>query len=405
MEIWQGWNRGELQIHFIHTGAAESILFILPDGTTILNDCGDYPAITRWEYAVPIVPGPHRLAGDWIARYVKRVLPKDAPTRNGRPLIDYMLISHFHCDHCGTMEWQCIKDDGDILPNCYRSGYALAAEQLAFDTAIDRDWQDPKERISYCQPPIKDHLYRIYKALQKRDGLKNEKFRLGADDQLVLRHAPDDFHDFRIKNIIANGRVVKKDGGIKDIYEMEAKKGKPLNENGLSLGFILTYGDFTFFSGGDFDTEPITGPDGNELNIDNALADELYPVDVAKINHHGFRNMQDKLVKALAARVWTVNVTNTREVSEDALQRICDRKNYAGPRTVFPTVFADCRVAQAQGKPYLADIAPETFGKGCHVVFTVPQGGKTYSVTCIDAVDEDMRIKGEYHFTSRTKTT
>ena len=31
---WQKWRKGELQIHFIHTGVAESILFIFPDGTT-----------------------------------------------------------------------------------------------------------------------------------------------------------------------------------------------------------------------------------------------------------------------------------------------------------------------------------------------------------------------------------
>ena len=399
--IWQGWQRGELQIHFIHTGVAESILFIFPDGTTVLNDCGDYPALTRWQYAVPVVPGPERLAGDWIARYVERVLPENAPRRNGKPLIDYMYLSHFHCDHCGTPYWQCIKDDGDRLPNCYRSGYGLAAETLAFDTAIDRDWPGTNERKSNEIELYHDHMHRIYTALRMRDGLKNEKFRLGADDQFVLRYLPGEFPDFKVQNIIANGRVFCKDDSIKDVYAEEAKINDRFNENGMSTGFILTYGNFKFFTGGDWD-DTITGIGGSKLKLDDALAAELPAVDVAKINHHGFRNMSDKIVSALAARVWVANISNTREVSEDALERICNRNNYPGKRTLFPCVFADSRVETAQGKEYLSDIAPETFGKGCHVVITVPPGGEEYRVSCIDAADESMKIKGEYKFISQS---
>ena len=397
---WGGWEEGELQIHFIHTGVAEAILFIFPDGTTMLDDCGDYPAITRWQYAVPVVPGPHRLAGDWVARYAQRVLPKDVSRREGRPVIDYMYISHYHCDHCGTPLWQCIKDDGHRLPGCNRSGFALAAEELSFDIAIDRDWPGNSGRVSHELEMYHQHVHSMYKALQVRDGLKNEAFRLGELNQIRMRRAAENYPDFSILNIIANGRILCKDGSIKDIYEEEAKRSQFVNENGMSTGFILRYGDFSFYTGGDFDAEPITGPDGEKLNIEDALAEEMPKVNVAKINHHGFRNMTDKLVAALAARVWVVNVSNTREVSEDTLMRICNRGNYAGPRTVFPCVFADARVAQAQGKDYLQDIAPETFGKGCHVIITVPPGGKSYSVCCLDASDEEMNIKGQYQFLS-----
>ena len=399
-KVWKKWRKGELQIHFIHTGAAESILFIFPDGTTMLNDCGDYPALTRWQYAVPVVPGPERLAGDWIARYVQRVLPENPPMRNGKPLIDYMYLSHFHCDHCGTPHWQCIKDDGDRLTDCFRSGYALAAESLAFDTAVDRDWPGTDERVSQDIERCHEHMHRIYKALRIRDGLKNEKFRLGADDQFVLRYFPAEYPDFRVLNLIANGRIFSKDGSVKDAYAHEAKLTDHFNENGMSCGFILTYGKFKFFTGGDWD-DHIAGEDGAKINLDDVLADELSPVDVAKINHHGFRNMSNRIVAALAAKVWVANISNTREVSEDALERICSRDNYPEDRMVFPCVFADSRVQTAQGKSYLQDIAPETFGKGCHIVITVPPGGSRYTVTCIDAVDEAMRIKGEYSFSTR----
>ena len=170
----------------------------------------------------------------------------------------------------------------------------------------------------------------------------------------------------------------------------------------MSTGFILTYGDFRFFTGGDWDDAPIASTDGGKLDTDDALSEELCRVDVAKINHHGFRNMSDKLAAALAARVWVANISNTREVSEDALERICSQTNYPGKRTVFPCVFADSRVEAAQGKDYLQYIAPETFGKGCHVVISVPQNSKEYRVTCIEAADESMTIKGEYSFTCQS---
>ena len=36
------WKPGEFQVHFIYTGVAESMFWILPDGTTMLLDCGDH---------------------------------------------------------------------------------------------------------------------------------------------------------------------------------------------------------------------------------------------------------------------------------------------------------------------------------------------------------------------------
>jgi len=42
-----GWIKGHFQIHFIYTGASESVFLIFPDGTTMLIDCGDFDAASR----------------------------------------------------------------------------------------------------------------------------------------------------------------------------------------------------------------------------------------------------------------------------------------------------------------------------------------------------------------------
>ena len=88
------WRPGEFQVHFIYTGVAESLFWIMPDGTTMLLDCGDHPAWTRGKKAVWILPNGKRYAGEWIARYVERVNPAGTA-------VDYLMISHHHADHGG----------------------------------------------------------------------------------------------------------------------------------------------------------------------------------------------------------------------------------------------------------------------------------------------------------------
>ena len=70
-----GWKKGHFQIHFIYTGASESMFLIFPDGTTMLLDCGDFDAASRGDLALPLLPDGSLHAGEWIARYVKRVNP------------------------------------------------------------------------------------------------------------------------------------------------------------------------------------------------------------------------------------------------------------------------------------------------------------------------------------------
>ena len=232
------WKEGEFQTHFIHTGVGEGIFLIFPDGTTMLLDCGDQAAVTRRELAVPIVPGPERLAGEWIARYIARVAPKSLSTRNGLPLLDYMMLTHYHNDHAGSTKWQSIYPDGKGLPNCCRSGFELVAEHFAFDTALDRAFPDFQDRCDNVAADLDalEHIQRLYQALQERDGLRLETFRLGNNGQVAMRHRPADYPDFSVTNITGNGRILCQDGGIRDLYAERVKMPEKVNENGMSLG-------------------------------------------------------------------------------------------------------------------------------------------------------------------------
>ena len=390
-KTWPGWSKGHFQLHAIHTGVSESMLLIYPDGTTMLLDCGDHPAVNRGKYAVPVLPNAERHAGEWIARYVRRVNPR-------KTHVDYMVTSHFHSDHTGCMQWHAGLRDFTPL-----SGFAQAAEWLTFGKAVDRGWPRYDDPIPFDDNEkygSRELMVRLYHDLQKRDGLKVEKFRLGATDQFAPVYEPSACPGFEILNICANGKLVRKDGSVRDLYAARIARDRPqwLNENAMSLGMVLTYGRFRLFTAGDF-SDGWKEPDGSEFQIEDALAEVVPPVDVAKINHHGWRSTTEKLAAALSPRVWISCVWDQLHQTKDTMERI--ERAYPGERLICPTVFSNDRRWENRDASWLKDIAEET-RTGVHVVIDVPPGGETYSVTFLDAADEDMRVTGVRRFASRS---
>ncbi len=386
-KAWKGWKPGEFQVHFIYTGVAESMFLIFPDSTTMLLDCGDHAAVTRLELAVPVLPSPARLAGDWIGRYVRRVNP------NGDK-VDYMVVSHFHQDHVGTPCWQSrrVLKGGDEHTGCYRSGFGLAIEHLHFRKAVDRGWPDYDDPIKFVDSEWKplEHMKRIYAYLAKRDGLKVEKFRLGATDQFVPLRDPSAAAGFSVRNICANGRISYPDGRIRDICaENGVYENFPSHsyiENMMSLGMVFSYGKFRFYTAGDFSG-------GRKYSgVEKAIGAAAGRVDVAKINHHGHHSMPFECVRDLAARVYVACIWDQLHVTDDTMTRLCDRGAYPGDRLVCPGVMPVERRRVEGTRAWMKDV-PEAVYEGAHVVLSVPPGGERYSLAFLDARDENMTVK------------
>ena len=371
------WKAGEFQIHFIYTGVAESQFWIMPDGTTMLLDCGDHPAYTRGKKALWLLPNGKRHAGEWIARYVVRVNPAKAD-------VDYMMISHHHADHAGTEGW---------------GGFIQAADTLKFRRGFDRGWPDFNEPIpnERCDGASYQHTRKTLVHLIERDGLEMEKFRVGAVNQIALLRNAADYPSFRVTNITGNGMILCRDGSIRDLY-VEKHGAKHLNENAMSLGLMVQYGAFRYYTAGDF-FDRFHLKDRSVCNIEEELAKEVDPVDVAKVNHHGHHSMSLPLVAALKARVWTACVWDTLHVTSDTLERLSSREAYSGQRLIAPGLFSPMRRLEDMGKPFMSDIAPESFDAG-HIVVTVSSGGGSYSVAYVTADDESMRVTGAYDFKS-----
>ena len=398
------WRRGHFQVHFIHTGVGESVFMVFPDSTTMLLDCGDQAAMTRLGLAVPVVPDASRLAGDWIARYVLRVNP------NG-DRVDYIESSHLHADHIGTPTWQSHAPPWDYLGSrgrnrgnwdyC-RSGFGLAAEHLRFGKAIDRGYPDYPDPVRFADGPDMElrHLSSIYRWLAKRDGLTVEAARLGDSTQIRPLRDPASVRDFRVDVFAANGRILRKDGTVHDCYAgIDRSAVGRVNENGVSIGHVFTYGKFRFYTAGDLcDNGRYKGMSA-PANVELEAAKALGHVSVAKTNHHAhYNSMPRELVAALSPQVWVTCAWDVLHAVRPVMRVLSDRSVYPGDRLNVPTVLPDCRLREDRDEPWLNDVPAEVRGKGAHVVVDVPPGGETYSLTFVDPTDEEMRVLGRRSF-------
>lgn len=386
---WPGWEEGQFQIHFIYTGVAESMFLIFPDGTTMLLDCGDFDALARGDKAVPILPGPERHAGEWIARYVTRVNPKVTD-------VDYMLLTHYHNDHAGSDRFYAEKQirDGEEYP---LSGFSQAAEILNFRKAIDRCYPERPDALQYADPDTVDLMRRFYAYMQKHRGMQVETFRLGATDQIVPLNRPDKYPSFHVRNICANGCIAYPDGRIKDLFQACNAAGKPVrNENAMSLGMVFSYGPFRFYTAGDFSAR-FREPDGTQRFIEDDMADVCGHVNVAKVNHHGHNSMSRKLVAALSPQVWVSCVWDQLHNLPGTMELLSDRSIYPGSRIICPTIMPAERRAADGDSAWMKDVAPEAF-EGGHVVVNVEKGGSRYSVAWLTAADESMTVRSVRRF-------
>ena len=387
------WKSGEFQIHFIHTGVGEAQFLIFPDGTTMLLDCPGNPAVNLGRVGVPVLPSARLHAGEWVARYVERVNPNKTD-------VDYMVVSHFHQDHGGGVSYHkgVTKWKGGEY---YRSGFALAAERLKFRKAIDRTGPTFDDFMKdYSQPgATMKNLEQLYRHLMERDGVVLKKFRLGTTDRVVPLRDASRCDGFSVFNVLGNGMVAKGDGGTVDLFNGNYDNLKTMHgfENPLSTGYVFRYGAFSYGTFGDFNARASDGK-----LVEKKAAPFMPHVTVAKMNHHGCGGSHPKVwVEALSPKAWIGAIWHQHHVDPYTLAKMADETCYKGERMLCPTVFpAERRCAAIlKNEPWLPLVASASF-RGGHVVVTVPPGGKTFTVSYVDAGDEKMNVESEKQMVS-----
>ena len=239
------WSEGYLDIHFINTGRGECCYYILPDGTTLLVDAGELP-LNYGDGPCPQRPNSVIRPYETYAKYIKHFMPQ------GNSAIDYCAPSHFHIDHIGS------KDAAtETSPVGYRkSGLLALFDLVAYKHILDNAYPGYKE--DSVTPALDGELAEDWGKFVTW-GVKEGKF-TGArftpgEEQIVLLNKRDNYKNFKVFNICANGRIWQKnDDGSSYVKKITLD---PANGNNpSSCGFHLSYGNFDYIACGDLTSGP-----------------------------------------------------------------------------------------------------------------------------------------------------
>ena len=355
------WEEGYLDIHSINSGRGECTFYILPDGTTMLVDAGEfhtsgakYPMV---EQKPDTLTRPYKV----YSTYIQNILPCSDS-------IHYALATHYHMDHIGRMESDyAVSDSGYVL-----TGMMALYDEIPYRTLVDRSWPEYEDRKE------QKNWERFARSMSERDGMKVEKFDLGSDSQFVLVNHPEKYPDFKILNYHVNG-LVWNNGEVMDCW-----KGKPAKENGASAGFLLSYGKFDWFTGGDA---------GNNGKVEKPTARAIgRQIEAMKGHHHmSWHTMSAQMLEILRPQVVVNQSFYAHQPWPETMKDVLSVGMPEGQtRDVFLTNLHD--------STYVKE--PETLAKvkayRGHVVIRVLPGGDSFYVYMLNDNDLKFNVKAVY---------
>ena len=257
------------------------------------------------------MPDATRTPGAWIATYVKERM-----RATGRSGLDAVALTHLHDDHI--------------------AGLADVTARLPVARLLDRTWPD------YGYPPSEGPAPARYEAFV-RDwtgrGGRMEALKVGTTSQLLPDESRTD-GSFFIRTIAAGGRVWTGEGSVtRDVFPPRASLVRPdwPNENACSAAFLIRYGRFRYFHGGDL-TDWADAGMRPWMNALTPAAQACGPVDVALAPHHGmFDALSTPTVAALRPKAWIISAWHAAHPSIDTIERMVSQRIYQGPRAIYAT--------------------------------------------------------------------
>lgn len=247
-DVLPNWEEGYLDIHFINTGRGECAFYILPDGTTLIVDAGELARLhdpNDTSDDAPVAQKPNADVRPYIvdARYIKHFLPQ------GKTAIDYCAPSHFHIDHIGDP----LAATETAAAGYRKTGLMALYDEVPYLHILDRSYPEYKEDAT---TPAMEGGTSADWAKFVTWGVKEGKF-TGArftpgKEQIVLLNKREEYENFSILNICANGYVWNKNSqGYGTLAGAKSGVGNP-----ASCGFHLSYGLFDYIACGDLTSSP-----------------------------------------------------------------------------------------------------------------------------------------------------
>lgn len=356
------WEKGMLDIHFINTGCGECEYIIMPDGTTLLVDAGENNANDPRH--VKPRPNNSKTPGEWIVEYINDTSPE---INKG---IDYILVSHFHSDHCGAI--------------------AKVAESLNVRKIIDRGYPTYDFIVNQDDKTVKRYLRYL---LQSPATRKIERFDPGSDKQFIPLYCDSLPVPFSIRNVYGNGYLwTGVDNEVRFLFPdiNSIPKYDMPQENSLSCVIKIQYGDFSFYTGGDVTGYPKPGR-SNFHDIETPMADIIGHIDVLCVNHHGYNNAtNEKFLRATTPRVLIIQASDALHPDHSVLERMLSGYIYKGERDIFSTnLHPSSRIVIGKN----AERMKSTQG---HIVVRVNESGTEYTVYVLNDSSNNRYIKKTY---------
>ncbi len=373
------WSEGMIDIHHINTGKGDATFFILPDGTTMLVDAGatnDKPPIAAQAW-----PDSTRAPGEWIARYIQRFHPKG---KHGS--LDYALLTHFHGDHMGDLH-----EDSKLADNGHYklSGITEVAEHLVIRKLIDRGWPGYDYPTAWVGELATN--YRAFVAWQDEgDDRGVEQFVAGRKDQIELVNSPGKYPQFMVRNITSNGDLwTGTDDETRRLFPdlpTLAREDWP-SENMCSIAFNLSYGQFSYFTGGDMPGVADTGvPQWHD--VETPVGKVVGPVDVHVLNHHGYPDAANRsFLESLKPRVNIISGWSPTHPGTRVMYRLLSERLYPGPRDIFTTNLLP------ETKIVLGSWMLKFKSEQGHILVRVLPGGEKYNVIILEEDSEEYLVR------------
>lgn len=376
------WQEGYLDIHAINTGRGESTLLILPDGTTMLVDAaGSLISSTHAFPPPPQKPNSSVSPGEAIINYTRHFI------KPANPKLNYLMISHFHSDHMGGYSDSLPMDSSGSFR---MSGITEVGAKIKFDKILDRGYPDYNYPTDITSTPVISNYIKFINWSKAAYGSKAEQFLPGRNDQITLRQNPSAYSNFEIRNLVSNGKVwtgkgMESRNTFPPVEELVAAKA---DENFFSIGFMMSYGKFNYFTAGDLQyAEARTEYDKYTYpwkNVEAQLVDVVTPVDVMKANHHGTSNCNgEELLEKLIPQVVLSHTWRDVHPNPETVARM-----YAANSTcqIFTTNMSE------ENKIRIGRNLAKIKSMQGHIVVRVDPGGENYNIYVLDDSNQNYIV-------------
>lgn len=307
-----------LSIYWIDTEGGAATLIVTPAGESVLIDTGN----------------PGGRDADRIYEVAHNVA--------GLKKIDHLITTHWHIDHYG--------------------GAALLSAKLPVIEVLDKGIPDTLREDKKFAENIQG--YRDM-AVKKRSLIKSGR-------SLPLKALPRGFQKMTLQFIGADKQFVRVGKASNKISNCETISDKAVDQsdNANSVVFVMDYGPFRFFDGGD-----LTWNTEKKLVCPDNLAGT---VDVYQVNHHGLdASNHPLLIKALAPTVSIMGNGTKKGCGPETVTSLRNTPSLQAQYQLHKNIRPDS--AFNTGEEYIANLKENC--QANYVKLTVTPDGKKYTVS------------------------